>query len=305
MIQKKNGNSAFRRNLKLEPFFYLRIVHTLYMLIQYELQCFVEFLRYSEYSVNCISTNARNQPKENRRRASNVHVWGGAFFGCCVAFFRLISSRCSFVIRLFCDWFYAFCSTTLAYTVFKYGFNRLCCVWTFFLCKYTPDPTENKQQLICSLSLSLCVCVCICVHIAVCISYTVVTAAAAVSKKVQCQRHRWFAFFILFVHYIPFENSAHYRSKATNLLQQQQQRTNLTRIPHFTSSFFSHEILTGRDLAKNRNKKICTLNKAITKKNIDVLPKQNNEPNKKILWRSDFKNECTIFGTIYIYVYIE
>lgn len=142
-------------------------------------------------------------------------------------------------------------------------------------------------------------CVCICVHIAVCISYTVVTAAA-VSKKVQCQRHRWFAFFILFVHYIPFENSAHYRSKATNLLQQQQQRTNLTRIPHFTSMFFSHEILTGRDLAKNRNKKICTLNKAITKKFIDVLPKRNNEPNKKILWRSDFKNECTIFGTIYM-----
>lgn len=92
----------------------------------------------------------------------------------CWFFFRLISSRCSFVIRLFCDWFYAFCSTTLAYTVFKYGFNRLCCVWTFLLCKYTPDPTENKQQLICSLSLSLCVCWCLyvcaysCLHFIYC-----------------------------------------------------------------------------------------------------------------------------------------
>lgn len=85
--KKKNGNSAFRRNLKLEPFFYLRIVHTLYMLIQYELHCFVEFLRYSEYSVNCISTNARNQPKENQRRASNVHVWGGVFSVAVLIFF--------------------------------------------------------------------------------------------------------------------------------------------------------------------------------------------------------------------------
>lgn len=162
MIQKKNGNSAFRRNLKLEPFF-------IFALCTHYTCSFS--MNYNVLSSFCGTPNILWIAFQRMREINQKKTEGERPMCMCevvlfsvavLLFFRLISSRCSFVIRLFCDWFYAFCSTTLAYTVFKYGFNRLCCVWTFLLCKYTPDPTENKQQLICSLSLSLCVCVYVC-----------------------------------------------------------------------------------------------------------------------------------------------
>lgn len=104
-------------------------------------------------------------------------------------FFWLISSRCFLCcsVILCVTGFVHFDSRLLRESSSKYGFNRPCYVNVLVVCKYTPVSMENTLCIATEILLLLLLLILF-------MRQQLHRRRLLLLNKVQCQRHRWFAF---------------------------------------------------------------------------------------------------------------